>query len=333
MENLIGSDAGIAAAAEIDFLAEYPFKPYGYYRDLDPVRLADHFRAVMLGAEKRPDVRTWTLDRGRSPVALAQLEPLEWDTRMLGRPAARVNWLIASGDYQTGLERKRQLLDRLLEDACRRGVEHLTARVAANDPSSIHALQSRGFVLLDSIVTFSRPSTAPADPSGGVAVRLWRSGDLESLRRIAASSFSCDRYHADPEIPNEVADRLHADWIENSCRGFADAVLVAELEELPGGVAGFTTVKIDRPAAQELGVRIAAIVLVATDQRARGRGIGGMLTGAAIEWCRTQAVHIVEVGTQLRNVRACRLYAAMGFQIVDGSVSLRWAISPRDPSR
>lgn len=327
---------GVLAAPAADVIASYPFKPYGYYNDLERNGLENYFQRVVGEDDRRAGVRTWTLCRGSLKVALAQLEPLPFDSRMLGRPAARLNWLLALGDYTEELRRKQQLLDWALEEARRRGIEHLTARVAADELSSIHALESRGFLLLDTILTFSRATASEAVSSGllalseaaagfGLGVRLARSGDLALLRHIAASSFRYDRYHADPSIPAEAADRLHAEWVENSVEGFADAVLVAVPEGDEGDPIGFTTVKVDRAARQLLGVSIATIVLVATAPESRGLGVGRLLTRAAVEWCRGQGIERVEVGTQLRNVPACRLYAAAGFRLVRACVSLRWA--------
>ena len=305
--------------------ASSPFQPYAYYDDLHEERLQDYFRDVVQSAMRRPGVRTWNLRRSGRWLGLAQLEPLEWDSRMLGRAAARLNWLLAPGDYPAALERKQQLLDWVLDEARRQGVEYLTARVPADDLSSLHALESRGFLLLDVILTFSRTlSDVPTCPSDR-GVRLCRPTDVPALRRIAESSFRYDRYHADPIIPAGVADRLHAEWIENSARGFADAVLVADGDSCSNEPAGFLTLKLDRKAGPLLGVSIATIVLVATAAHARGAGIGRRLVQAALEWCREQQVDHLEVGTQVRNAPASRLYTTEGFRQVQTSVSLRHA--------
>jgi ribosomal protein S18 acetylase RimI-like enzyme len=47
------------------------------------------------------------------------------------------------------------------------------------------------------------------------------------------------------------------------------------------------------------------------------------LTYSALDWFRDQGVDIVEVGTQLRNIAASRLYESCGFRLVASSLSLR----------
>ena len=62
---------------------------------------------------------------------------------------------------------------------------------------------------------------------------------------------------------------------------------------------------------------------MATALDARGRGIAKATTYGALDWFREQGVDIVEVGTQLRNIPASRLYEACGFRLVASSLSLR----------
>ena len=316
-------------AVKLPALAAGAARPYSYYHDLAEERLQRYFERGLERASRSPGARLWRLYQSGETVGLALLEPLTWDTQVLSRQAARLGALLAAGDYHAALRRKQQLLDGVLDEARRRGVVHLAARVPAEDLAGLHALESRGFETLDAIVTSGqRVEKGPAGLPEGV--RLARPADLAVLRRLAAASFRYDRYHADSTIPAAVADHLHAEWIENSVRGLADAVLVAEAPGEPGTPAGFLTLKVD-PEAEILGTSIATIVLVATARECRGQGLGRRLTEAAVVWCRAHAIERVEVGTQLRNIPAGRLYAAAGFGLLAASLSLRWAAGGRCP--
>ena len=296
--------------------ASYRFKPYAHHPDISPARLERYFSHALESTEARGGTRRWTY-----PWGLVELERLDFDSRALERPTGRLNWLIAAGEYGEQLDAKQRLLDAALEEARQGAISHLSARVASEDLSSLHALEARGFRTLDTILTFSRRPEARPAPPRGVATRLAMPEDAAALRRIAESSFRHDRYHADPAISAGLADRLHGSWVANSLDGFADAVLVADV---PSGLAGFTTVKIDRASRRLLGVSIATIVLAATAAEARGRGVGRELTRALLEWAADEGVERVEVGTQSRNLAACQLYSAAGFRLVGSSVSLRW---------
>ena len=118
-----------------------------------------------------------------------------------------------------------------------------------------------------------------------------------------------------------AADELHANWIHNSCTGKgADAVLLAEDET---GLLGFISCAVQRDTTARLGRTVGTIVLVAAAERARGGGVGFAVTMAALKWFREQGCDIVEVGTQVRNITASRLYQRCGFGLVGSSISLR----------
>ena len=63
--------------------------------------------------------------------------------------------------------------------------------------------------------------------------------------------------------------------------------------------------------------------MIATAASARGRGLGTDLIAAAVAWFMERNAVAVEVGTQLRNVAAARLYERFGFRLVAGALSFR----------
>jgi ribosomal protein S18 acetylase RimI-like enzyme len=56
------------------------------------------------------------------------------------------------------------------------------------------------------------------------------------------------------------------------------------------------------------------------------------ITRGALDWFRDQGVDIVEVGTQLSNIPASRLYESCGFRLVASSLSLRKWIKKKGDS-
>lgn len=308
----------------IPLLETYPFKPYGHYAyrvgeaALQQLFLS-RFEATLKG---NTHSALWIPGPGGA-FGLGLWAKLAWDSQQLGICAGRLDYLIASGDYKDQYIIKEALLRAVLEACASQGIRHLTARVHASDLSSIHLLEQYGFITVDGILTFSldlRGSRWPSLP-GKWEVRLFRPEDIEQIKSIARSSYAYDRFHSDPLIPRAVADELHATWLENSCLGkAADAVVVAAEN---GRILGFVTCKIDRQTTEYLGLTIATIVLVATAAEARGRGVAKSVTYGALDWFHEQGVDIVEVGTQLRNIPASRLYEACGFRLVSSSLSLR----------
>jgi len=260
--------------------------------------------------------------QGREARGFAGFKILSWDSEQLGIAAARVDYLVATGAYEQQRLIKDKLLESVLGVARDRGIWHLSARVDASDLSSLHAYEEAGFITVDGILTFAcELSAAHSSPAAtDFAIRLATAADADATGELARNAYEFDRFHADPFINPHRADELHATWLQNSCKGLAaDAVLVAEDE---AGLLGFVTCARNRNSGK-VNDSDGTIVLVATAARARGRGVGRAMTMAALEWFRDQGCTHVEVGTQIRNIAASRLYQDCGFKIVGSAISLR----------
>jgi RimJ/RimL family protein N-acetyltransferase len=202
----------------------------------------------------------------------------------------------------------------VLDDCREAEVRHLSARVDTGDFTTIHALEEAGFELIDGIQTFGillNGSHASAPPG----TRLFEERDLPEVLEIGRTAFTFDRFHADPALLPAVANQVNESWTRNCCLGIAaDAVVVAEEE---GRVASYVTCRADREASRGI------IILVATAEWARGRGGGRRASLAALHWFSAQGLNSVEVGTQLRNIPAARLYESLGFRLIRTSLTFR----------
>lgn len=250
--------------------------------------------------------------RIETPAGVAEWRPLPWDSELFGMRAARLDLLDASGPYAEARLRKRDLLASVLRQCRDTGVRHLSARVSSGDLSTIHVLEEAGFELLDGIQTLLMlldGFRTPAPPG----TRLFEPGDLPQVLEIGRTAFIFDRFHADPALTSAVADQVHESWTRNCCLGTAaDAVVVAEQD---GRVASFVTCRADG----EKGI----IVLVATAAWARGRGAARRASLAALHWFAGEELKVVEVGSQLSNVPAVRLYQDLGFRLAGTSFTFR----------
>ncbi len=262
-----------------------------------------------------PEAKATTpLFRIDAPAGAAAWRILDWDSEQFGVGAARLDLLEASGSYREARGQKHELLASVLEQCRQAGIRHLSARVDTGDLTTIHALEETGFELIDGIQTFllSLNGDQAVAPPG---TRLFESRDLTQILEIGKSVFLFDRFHADAALSPGVADRLHENWTRNCCLGTAaDAVVVAEEE---GRVASYVTCQADREAGRGL------IILAATAEWARGRGAARRASAAALHWFASQGLATVEVGTQLRNIPAARLYESLGFRLTRTSLTFR----------
>ncbi len=202
-------------------------------------------------------------------------------------------------------------------------MRHITARVNAGDIASIEALQRNGFELIDGIQTFSlRLSERHAAPAreDSFDLRLFEESDLPQVLDLARTAYTHDRFHLDSAIGQETADRVNEMWLRNSCNGqIADAVVVACAGST---VLGYVTCRIDKEATRVLGIGCGEIGMVATISQARKSGVASAATYSSLDWFASQGIEVVEVGTQLRNIAAARLYERCGFRLT--AVNYTW---------
>ncbi|MFQ5777057.1 MAG: GNAT family N-acetyltransferase [Terriglobia bacterium] len=305
-----------------ELLVNWTHKPYGYCPAVTATAQATYVLNSLV-LSQRQNATTYLARNNGQPHALLQLQSLPWDTKLLGFPVARISWWIARDG---GEERRRDravLLRVALSQARQQGIRYLLARVPAGDLEGVHLLEENGFQLVDALLTFGMSPLAVAEqrPETGEVLPCdrARADDLPALREIARSSFSLDRFHADPAIPQATCDEVHCRWLEDSCAAQAGCVLVARA----GEPVGFTTLKVDKGAQAALGMSVGLIVLVATSARQRRKGVAGRLTAGAINWFRAAGCGWVEVGTQLANLKACRVYQSAGFNVVGSSFTFR----------
>jgi RimJ/RimL family protein N-acetyltransferase len=255
--------------------------------------------------------------RIETPNGVAEWRALEWDTAQFGIPAARLELLDASGTYAQARAEKRELLASVLDQCREAGIRHLSVRVDAANLTTIHTLEAAGFELIDGIQTFvlTLNGNHTLIPPG---TRLFEPKDLPEILEIARTAFIFDRFHADPALSPGVGDQVNESWSRNCCLGTAaDAVVVAEEE---GHIASYVTCRADRKAGNGI------IILVATAEWARGRGAARRASSGALQWFASQGLETVEVGTQLCNIPAARLYEALGFRLMRTSLTFRRVI-------
>jgi len=302
---------------------QYSFKHYAHYPELEERNRTRYFLEGIQTAASDPCTRFWVASTGRGIIGLASLTFLSWDTEQLGVRAGKIGHLLPEHDYKTSCEIKHRLLERVIK-GCKTGrIQYLTVRVNSHETASIHVLEHNGFAMVDGILTFSYDlrEGLKRRPKSGVKTRLASTKDSSQILRIASSAFRYDRFHTDPDVPKKAADGLHSAWLRNSMAGVgADAVIIGEKN---GRLLGFVTCKIDRRSRPLLGLSVGTIVLVAVDEKGRGKGVASTMTAAALDWFRKNGTDLVEVGTQLRNMQASRLYETSGFRLVASSLSMR----------
>lgn len=127
--------------------------------------------------------------------------------------------------------------------------------------------------------------------------------DIPTLREIASTSHTDSRFYRDGRFARPACDELYRIWIEKSCRGYADIVLVAEHESRP---AGYVSCHLKEDGSGQIG-------LLGIDSRARSLGLGKKLVRHAMCWFRDREAREVTAVTPGNNIADQRLYQRSGF--------------------
>lgn len=221
---------------------------------------------------------------------------LDWDSKFFGYRIAQilVNRLTSKD------------MDTIMRWCGLHTIDCLYFFAETDNVETIRIAESNGFHLVDIRITLEQQLTrnpVQAHEFSNGIIRLSTPGDISSLKAIARKSHRDSRFYYDSNFPNSRCEALYETWIEKSCKGYADTVVVAELEAQP---IGYVSCHLLEQGTGKIG-----LVGVSTD--AQGKGFGKRLIHASLQWFAKQGTGQVTVVTQGRNVIAQRLYQKCGF--------------------
>lgn len=225
----------------------YELKPQRQYRTFTRRQQTDILAAEIERALAAEPFGRWLARDGEEAAVVGRALP--WDSEFFGVAMGRIDYVLATAGAAADLVRT--ALAASLDAARSRGLKHLAARVDVADLRTVGILESLGFRLMDTLVTYlMRPrKDANFDMRKVGSVRDVRPEDEATLVEITADAFRGyqSRFHLDPHLSNARADEFYLEWARQSVRKrMADEVLVAE--DPSGGAIGYLAYRIRRPA-------------------------------------------------------------------------------------
>jgi len=248
---------------------------------------------------------------------LAGVERLEFDSRVFGLPAGRLQPLLHTGAWpqEAELQAGAEFMAAALELARGEGLEFLSARVPCRDFLAAQVLEGAWFRLVDAsvewLVGLGELPPAGALPEG-LAIRPWRAGEEETLAELAGRMMCelesyTDRFALDPRLRGHCPG-LYRRWLLNCLSGDqADQVLVLEAGGRPAGFIALRLPKGDGPGAD-----CGWVVLNALDHPWRGRGLYHHLLRAGLGWLAARGAGRARVRTKLSQQAVIRAFARLG---------------------
>lgn len=224
-----------------------------------------------------------------------RLQFLEWDSVFFGVQVGR------AVDSRLTSEAMAELTASCQEER----IDCLYLLVDPNETTTIRLAEENDFHLVDIRVTLDchLPVDQPPWQSSTAGIRLATAADSSALRPVAAANHRDSRFYQDGGFAADRCDELYATWIEKSCNGYADAVLVADYG---AGAVGYVSCHLRDDGHGQIG-------LVGVSSACQGKGLGRQLLNESLRWFSAAGVSRLEVVTQGRNLAAQRLYQKSGF--------------------
>lgn len=264
-------------------------------------------------------------------AAIGALRRQKFDSEIYGLGMAELRHVVADGPYAEARAAVERLVDEAWRIAAGAGIEHLACCIGVDDVAARHALEARGFLLMDTKVEYAwTPSLvtsdkrafgyvvrAAAEPSEaaeamrlvtlGSTIRPFEPADLAALQSVAAQAFTertLTRYTVDPSLPTAKTAQLYATWVENAALGrFGDLLLVAEVEARP---VGFQMLRVERDLGELVGGTIGAMGIGAIEPGSDAQGAFPALLTEILGWARAQGLRWVRGGVLVNNLRMHR---------------------------
>lgn len=262
-------------------------------------------------------------------VGLISLNRSEWDSKHFGIEISKIDQLLAVGNYIETANIKRCLISNLLARCTKELLLHVSARIAKEDLSSIHALESKYFRLMDILVTYSLDlrKHPRIHIENQYNIRKFRPDEAPKLEQMAMECFentalATDRFHADPTFPKVKSSELYAKWLLNSCNDPFSEVLVAEIDGKP---VGFNVCNINHSLSDMIGLRFGTMTLTAVDSSARNNLVATSLLNASLAWF-ADKVDVLETGGQVSNYAIQRTWNAVGLKITRAQCTFHWSV-------
>ena len=199
-------------------------------------------------------------------------------------------------------------------------IQMLVARCRTDDFETLHELEKRGALVMDTLVYYQknlRRAPLPVEIKENI-VRPIKDSDLPGLAEVVRDTFHnyTGHYHADSRLDRFKADEGYVDWAMKMCESRDAAsreVLIAE--HPPGVPAGFATLRMN-DANEGEGV------LFGVHPSAEGRGIYWSFMVHGMDWCRDRGASRMVVSTQITNIAVQKVWGRLGFEMIKSYYTL-----------
>lgn len=189
---------------------------------------------------------------------------------------------------------------------------YLFLELPSEDIKLFQALGLSRFKLVETRLTYFRGNLASFNEPR-YPVRLASESDSNNLKNVAREMRNdYDRFHADSIFRTEIADEFLATYIEQSLKGFADAVLTSNEDGIPSDC--FLTAKYFKSDWSKLNKNVSKMVLSAVSNKTN-KGWYKKLISEMTYHLREQGAEYIFMNTQSTNRAVFYTWEKLGYQL------------------
>ena len=303
---------------------------YKSYRFLAGHGLDEYRLNELASISADPLITTFAAKSKGRPVGIISYADNPWETKLFGKKMGAIKNLVVNPNSTQRADAMHELLNHTIIWARRRGIDCLLCKTCTDDTLSIHELERQGFLLMDTLLDYvydyrKSPFRVLPQPKPipGNSVRLADENDVGQLTTLARAAFGkhFGRYNADERITRLQATQVYEEWINASFKGWADWILVAEINKQ---IAGFSIWKKPSQLEQSLPVRLGHYSIGAVHPAYYGRGIFSTLTYEGMKMFDGK-VDCLEGPTHINNYPVQQTYTKLHWRIADARHSFhKW---------
>jgi dTDP-4-amino-4,6-dideoxy-D-galactose acyltransferase len=235
-----------------------------------------------------------------------------WDSEIFGFPFFELR----ISDYFQGLsESLNEFLQHIARSSRSRCIVFL--KIPTKETRIIKALTRQGFYPVETMVEIYRnlQSFSPVRSFERLRLRPATIDDTSKILSIARHAFSMDRYHLDPNLPDDKASYRYEYWLGNGLKS-QDLVLIYE-DVLKAKSLGFCHLRDIRPDTVDFS-------LGAIDPSYQKAGLGVMMYSECISLCQKRDKKQMITRISINNVAVVNIFSKLGFLFRHPMLVLHW---------
>jgi dTDP-4-amino-4,6-dideoxy-D-galactose acyltransferase len=292
--------------------AQMPWSPLDFIRNISVEGDKRIFlKGICRPLEEKNDLRFVYRDEKEGEMAVMG-ERLDWDSNFFGYGIAKLHGIypLEAPGYRPFADLT-GTLHAFLKKAKEHDIRYVFTQVDPRDLALMRVLGEEGFCIIEPRMYFHR-GIREYEYLKRYQARPAREDDLPSITAVARDTVNIyDRFHADPFITKDEADRLMEQWIKASLtKDFSDIVMVPDL---PGPPAAVVTGRYLKHNWEQWNLNIGQVVLGASNGQAQGWAVK-LLSELIYHFCDIGTQHLY-FSTQVTNVRIIKLCEHLGLHV------------------